>query len=390
VQPYRVLFPLGAASAIAGVLPWIAIASGRGGWPGLLHASVMMQGFELAFVTGFLLTAMPAFTHGAKCRPWELAIAATAVAAVVVLRLAGLEAAADAAFTLALAFTAVTLARRVRFGAAAPPEELALVALGMLLGIAGGVLETLSAAGLAPEPSPRLGLHLVARGMMLAIVLGLGGLLVPTFALVPDPLRIPGIARAGERPPRRVFVSALALLVAGAMAAEALGHAGAAAWMRAVAGAASLLLAWKLWRVPGKNARLPWALWSAGACVLIGLFAAALFPEHEIAAWHVVFIGGYGVLTLAIATRVVVSHGGHGLADESRVLGVPALAGIALALVARLAGGEVDPGLAPALAAAAALWTIAWALWLATALPRVLRTKRALMMPAAGPQPKRT
>jgi uncharacterized protein involved in response to NO len=390
VQPYRMLFPLGAAGAIAGVLPWITLALGRGGWPGMLHASVMMQGFELAFVTGFLLTAMPAFTHGPKCRPWELALTALGVVAVVLLRFADQEPSAHAAFALTLAFATFALGRRVRFGAAAPPEEFAMVAIGMALGIAGGVMQALSAAGLATEPSPRFGLHLVSRGMMLAVVLGLGGLLVPTFALVPDPLRITGVARAGERPPRRAFVAALALLIAGAMTAEALQHPLLAAWIRVAAAAASLLLAWKLWRFPGKPARLPWALWSAGALTLLGLFTAAIFPAHEIAAWHITFIGGYGLLTIAIATRVTTSHGGHGLADEARVLGVPALACLALALLVRIGAGEVDPRLARMLAIAAALWSIAWTLWLAAALPRVFKTKRALMMPGAGAQPKRS
>jgi uncharacterized protein involved in response to NO len=215
-------------------------------------------------------------------------------------------------------------------------------------------------------------------------VLGLGGLLVPTFALVPDPLRIAGIARPGERRPRRAFVATLALAILAAMATEALGHPTFAAWLRAAAGVASLLLAWKLWSFPAKPARLPWSLWAAGACTFTGLLTAAIAPTHEIAAWHVTFIGGYGLLTIAIATRVTTSHGGHGLADENNVLGVPALAGIALALIARLLAGEVDPNLTSTLAAASALWAIAWMLWLAAALPRVIRTKRALMMPSGA------
>lgn len=232
------------------------------------------------------------------------------------------------------------------------------------------------------EPSPRLGLRLVSRGMVLALVLGLGGLLVPTFAMLPDPLRIIGIARAGQRPARRAFVVTVALLVAGALALEAAGHPIIAAWTRLVAGAASLLLAWKLWRLPPRAMLLSWTLWSAGACVLLGLLAAALAPDHEIAAWHIVFVGGYGLLTMSIGTRVVVSHGGHPHTDEGRVLGIGTVAALALAAVVRSGAGEADPGLAPWLAIAGALWAIAWGLWLAGALPRVWRTKRAdLMMP---------
>ena len=380
-EPYRVLFPLGAACAVLGATPWLAAPFGAP-WPGLVHASLMVQGFELAFVTGFLLSAMPAFTHGAKCRPWELWLTASGVAAFASLRAWDLEASAGAVFALTLGFAAIAVARRVRFGAAAPPEEFALVGVGVALGVAGGVAQALAAAGLWAEPSPRFALHLVARGMMLAIVLGLGGLLVPTFAMIPDPLRIPGVARAGQRGPRRAFLAGIALLVAGALAAEAAGHPRAAAWTRAAAGSASLLLAWKLWRVPPLAARLPWALWTAGACTFLGLAGAALWPEHEIAAWHVVFIGGYGLLTMAIGTRVVVSHGGHPHGDEPKVLATSALACLALALIARMLAGEVDPNASHTLATAAALWIVAWLVWLARALPRALHTRRPdLLMP---------
>ncbi len=384
LEPYRVLFPLGAACAIGGALPWLAQAMGLAAWPALLHGSLMMEGFELAFVTGFLLTAMPAFTHGAKCRPWELAAVAAGVALFALLRVAGLEGIAHALFAATLAFTAIAIARRVRPGGAAPPEEFALVGVGLLLGVAGGVVQAMAAAGMIVEPSVRFGLRLVSRGMMLALVLGLGGLLVPTFAMVRDPLHIVGVARAGQRRPRREFVAGLALLIVGAMAAEAIGHPGLAGVMRLVAGAASTLLAWKLWRFPSRNHRLSWTLWAAGACLLLGLAGAAALPTHEIAAWHLVFVGGFGLLTISIGTRVVVSHGGHPFEDEPRVLGVATLVSLALAGLVRLVSGEADPRMAHGLATAAALWALAWALWLAAAAPRLLRTKRALMMPA-GP-----
>lgn len=380
IDPYRVLFPLGAAGTILGALVWLAPGVGRTGWPALAHMGLMLEGFEAAFVCGFLLTAMPAFTHGARCGPGELVTVSALVALVAPLHLAGVPVAAHASAGAALAFTLVTLGRRVRLGAAAPPEEFALVGLGLLLGIAGTTLAALAAAGIGVEPVARFGEHVLARGMLLAIVLGLGGLLVPTFAMLPDPLRITGVARAGQRGPRRAFVLGVAALVVGALLAEAAGHARAAAFARLAAGAASTLLAWKLWRLPARAPRrLPWALWSAGACVLAGLAGAAVLPAHVLAAWHLVFAGGFGLLTLAIGTRVVVSHGGHPPADEPRVLGPVVLAALAAAVLARVAAGEADPRALLLLRAAAALWAIAWLAWLVPVLPRVVRTKRPMV-----------
>jgi uncharacterized protein involved in response to NO len=147
------------------------------------------------------------------------------------------------------------------------------------------------------------------------------------------------------------------------------------------------MLAWKLWRLPGRGVRLSWALWAAGWCVALGLVAAAALPRFEITAWHLVFVGGYGLLTLAIATRVVVSHGGHDMAEENRVLGAGVVAAVVVALALRLASDGGSPEAMRRDALAAAAWALAWALWLAAAWPRVRRTKRRMMMPAAPAKP---
>jgi uncharacterized protein involved in response to NO len=104
-----------------------------------------------------------------------------------------------------------------------------------------------------------------------------------------------------------------------------------------------------------------------------GLWAAALLPRHEIAAMHVLLIGGYGLLTIAIASRVVVTHGGHAPEREGKLVTPWRAALLALALAARIAA-EVDPAHASLwLAAAAGCWILAWAGWLARARPDASR-----------------
>jgi hypothetical protein len=105
------------------------------------------------------------------------------------------------------------VARRVRPGEAAPPEEFLLVGTGMALGLAGAVVQVLASLGRLPEAAARAGVRCVSLGMLPALVLGLGGLLVPTFARMSDPLTIAGIAKAGDRPRRPAFVLAVAALL---------------------------------------------------------------------------------------------------------------------------------------------------------------------------------
>jgi uncharacterized protein involved in response to NO len=303
-DPYRVLFPIGIAAAFVALLPWVAQAlSGapwwpaalRPAWPGPAHAAIMMQGFELAFVCGFLLTAMPAFTHGARATRVELGVVTAGVAAFTVLRALEVAGAAIATLVTLLAL-GFAIARRVRGGAAAPPEEFLLVGTGLALGVAGALVETASVFGLMPPIAERYGVRAFSMGMVLALVLGLGGLLVPTFAEVANPLAITGIARAGQRPRRRAFMLALAGLLLVAVNLEFAGLGSLAGDLRALAVVASTQLAWKLWRGPGRGDSLAWALWLAGWRVTLGFVAAAVWPEQRVEAWHVAFVGGYALL----------------------------------------------------------------------------------------------
>ena len=379
-DPYRVLFPLGIAAALAGLVPWILVAAHLAvAWPGPAHAALMVQGFELAFICGFLLTAMPAFTHGPRCTPLELGAVTLWVGAYVVLRALSVPFAAWA-YLAALAALGFVLARRLRPGKAAPPEEFLLVGTGLALGLAGAVVQVLVSLGVMPEAAERAGVRCVSLGMLPALVLGLGGLLVPTFARMSDPLTIAGIAKAGERPRRRAFVLTVAGLLVLAVNLDFAGLIPAAAWCRALAALASTQLAWKLWRLPGRRDRLSWAIWTAGWCVALGFTAAAVWPLHRVEAWHVAFAGGYALLTLGIGTRVVVSHGGHAMTEERVVLSWWAVAALAVATLLRALGPVFDPERTTLhQAVAAGLAALALVGWFGAAWPRIRRARPRLL-----------
>jgi len=386
-DPYRVLFPLGIAAALAGLVPWILVAARVPlAWPGAAHAALMVQGFELAFVCGFLLTAMPAFTHGPTCTPVELGTVTALVGTHVVLRALGVPW-ASWAFLAALGCLGFVVARRVRPGEAAPPEEFLLVGAGVAMGLAGAVVQVLVSLGVMPEAAERAGVRCVSLGMLPALVLGLGGLLVPTFARMSDPLTIAGIAKAGDRPRRRAFVVGVAGLLVLAVNLDFAGLVQAAAWSRALAALASTQLAWKLWRLPGRRDRLSWAIWTAGWAVALGFTAAAVWPVHRVEAWHVAFVGGYTLLTLGIGTRVVVSHGGHPMSEESAVLSWIAAASLAAATLVRAFGPVLDPTRATLHhAVAAALAVVALLGWFLAAWPRLRRTRPRLIHLQPGPR----
>jgi uncharacterized protein involved in response to NO len=385
-DPYRLLFPLGFAFALAGAALWPLHAFGLIPYPGPLHRALMIQGFELSFVMGFLLTALPGFTKAERCHPVELAIAAASALTFGVAAFTDRPLVAQIAFTAAVLMLLVAAGRRVRHARVAPPMEFLFVGFGLLLGMAGGVLQCLSAAGLDLEPVPRFGERLLSLGMVLSLVLGVGSLLVPTFAGMRDPLVIPGIAGPHERRGRLWLYLALMAWLALAFVAEAAGHGGVGASLRAIAATGALLLGWKITRMPGRRDVPAFVLWCSGWLVLAGLWLAALAPGISTGALHLVFIGGFGLLTLGIGTRVIVAHGGHPIAFERATLGPAVVIAVAIALAARLAAEFFPARPLVWLGVSGAAWILAWLIWGARALPRLARL--APRPADVGPAPK--
>ena len=371
MDPYRILFPLGVAFGIVGAALWPLHALGLLSYPASLHWHLMAQGFQQCFILGFLLTAMPSFMSTAKCHPIEWGIAVAAMVGFGAAAILGAEAAAQACYLATILLVPVMASRRIVLGGRVPPEEFLFVGLGLLLGGIGAVWQGGIALGWLTEPVPRFALRLVSMGMILSLVLGVGGLLVPTFSSMREPLRIPGIAGPHERGPRRALYAAVALVLVASFALEASGRAAAGAWGRALAGSAMLLLVWKLFRLPGRRDLLSFTLWGAGWMILAGLWLVALDPARPLLGTHVVLIGGFGLLSVGIATRVVVRHGGHPLAEEAKVLR-PAVVLLLAATVAARAAAELNPpARAALLGVSATAWICAWAIWGLGAAPRL-------------------
>jgi uncharacterized protein involved in response to NO len=375
IEPYRALFPIGLAYALIGAGVWPVHALGLVPYPGPLHLTLMMQGFEQCFVIGFLLTSMPAFTRAERCRPRELAVAAALMMAFGAAALAGWAAAAQALFLASVLFIVATLGRRVWGNPDRPPEEFLFVGFGMLMAMAGSGLRLAAELGGGPELPARFAERLLSLGMVLSLVLGVGSLLVPTFAGLRDPLAIPGVAgpheRRGRRPLYLVFIGALA----SAFALELAGLAAMGMALRALTASLMGWWVWKLWRLPGRRTLHAFVLWGSGWMTIAGLWAALAWPMQAPGALHLTFIGGFGMLTLGIGTRVVVSHGRHGLEVEPRILDPAVVICGLLALGSRI-GAELAPASARAwLATSGTCWLIGWGLWGLRAMPRLVRTR---------------
>jgi len=391
IDPYRLLFPLGVLYAVVGALLWPLHAAGLIPYPAAAHWTLMIQGFQHCFILGFLLTSMPAWMHSLPSRPWELATAMLLMLGVGAAALLGAPFAVQVFYAATLVLVVVMALRRVRRSTSPPPEEFLLVAFGLLLGFAGAVMAAGSALGAWAEPSPRFGLRLIWMGMILSVVLGVGGLLVPTFTSMRDPLVIPGIAKPHVRKPRRILYALIALAMLGSLLLEAAGRAPAGAIVRAVTGSLVLLLVWKLFRLPGRADRVSYFLWGSGWMLFAGLWLMALVPQTPLLGAHTLFIGGFGALSAGIATRVTIRHGSYPIVQEGAVLRPGMALLLATALAARLLAETMPSARMAMLATSGSAWTLAWIVWGIGAAPRLLRrapaTPVTLQKPHAPPQP---
>jgi uncharacterized protein involved in response to NO len=360
-EPYRLLFPLGALLAWAGVLHWLAFAVGLTlEYRSIFHSLVQIEGFLACFASGFLMTFIPRRTRSPAASDIEVALAALLPICTAIFAWLEMWAVSQMFWLALLIMLAQFALRRFRRAPGSVPPSFVWVPGSLFFGLCGAVLAAVGAA----RGDDWMWLHDVGRGLVLqgvftGLVLGTG-----TFLL-------PAITR-GEAPrdstPRDARDRALHLtLIAaffGSFWLEQLVSVQAGFTLRAVTVLLALLPA-KPWippALPGLHRRIAWlAQWMLPA----GYAFVAAEPDLRRIGLHIVFIGCFAALVLAVSIHVTWSHSGRAarLHETPRSLKVMA-ALLAAALIARLLV-DLDPtrlmmwiGVAAACFLSA---TIAWA-----------------------------
>jgi uncharacterized protein involved in response to NO len=246
-----------------------------------------------------------------------------------------------------------------------PPETFPLVGLGLLAGAGGSVLVAGVSLSVFSPVWYALGRSLLTEGMVLLLVLGVGGFLGPRllgFAALPSFVAMNTTA-APARARAPVYTLAGVTLLVSLIAEYGFGVPGMAL-LRAATASAVILTTVQPWRLPAVRTTLAWCVWTAEWLVILSLWLVALAPEYRVDLLHVMFIGGFTLLILAVATRVALSHGGHDLARERGSW--PLRIGLATGLVALLAriGAPFSPqSYFGHLAWAALFWIVGNLVW---------------------------
>ena len=348
--------------------------------PHLWHAHEMIFGYGSAALAGFLLTAVPSWT-GAKSAPHRF------IAVVAGLWLAGrlavftsghlppaLVAVLDLAFVPVLAANLLSqLIKRPK------PQQMIILAILTAYWI-GNLMVHLEWVGLTADTAwAGLRAGLLTLGAMIMV---LGGRVTPGFTKN-------AMVQSGREIGLPWNPMPLAALAIAAALTQPLGYLLGAPelWLAPfalVAGTAGLVRV-ALWRgLWTRGKPILWTLhlsYALNALGFLTLGLAQLGLTSDLAALHLLGIGGVGGMTLAIMSRATLGHTGRALVAPRPVALAYAL--IPLAALVRFAGAELPAAHTAAILVAGALWLLAFGLFTVALWP-VFWGPRAARRPAGA------
>jgi uncharacterized protein involved in response to NO len=362
-NPWRIFFPMGVFLAWAGVLHWLLFALGMSdAYRAVFHATVQVEAFMTSIAVGFLFTFVPRRTGTAGPSRAELVIGAAAPLAVTLAAWLEHWAIAQAVWVCGAATVVIFVVRRLRLGADRVPGVFLWVPVALLSGIAGAVL-VIVAAILDPREAPEIwqvGRGLLFQGFMSALIVGVGGTMIPTLIRgAPPP-----VATLAPRRERIVQTSA-ALLFLASFPVEVYIAPRPGFALRALVAGGVLIRAARLWRRPTAPGLHRWFIWMSAWLLPAGYVIAAAQPALRSAALHVVFIGSFALMALSVSLHVALSHGGHperliGRPWQTWSMGLLLLAAAFFRVMAGADAAHVKDWLGPA-AGSFLLGTVAWA-----------------------------
>ncbi|KEO60089.1 NnrS family protein [Thioclava indica] len=374
---YRVFFLLAGLFAILSMIVWegwLAIHAAGGlvsdepfaMAPHLWHAHEMIFGYGSIAIAGFLMTAAPNWTKAKGAGSvFFLAMTALWLAGRMAIWWSGslspvLVAVVDLAFLPVVAgrILAMLLAR---------PKPQQMILLGMIALIwAGNLMVHLEWMGIS-EDTAYAGLR-VGLLALSSLILILGGRVTPAFTRN-------AMRRAGREDGLPRDLPALAIPAIGGGIAVTLSMLaglpeGVTGVLALVAGAAALarLMFWRgLWAL---RQPILWTLHLSYAAVALGFIAlgvSMLGLGSEVAALHVLGIGGVGGMTLSVMSRAAIGHSGRALVAPGELVFAYAL--VPVATLARFAGSAFPAFYYPGVLLAGALWIVLFTFYVISLWP---------------------
>lgn len=315
-EPFRLFFPWGLFVGCVGVALWPAFYwkwfSHYPGQPMDLHGRLMTLGFGGAFVLGFLGTAGPRMLGAPRLSGAEVVALLGLHGGAVAFVLAGSSRLACSLFASALLLLMGALGWRFSKRTDMPPPGFVLAAVGLLCGLAGTAVHALGFDLADGGRWFRLSRLLMNEAFLVLPVLGVGGFLLPRI------LQLPGrhVFPDSRTPPSGWWslageAAVAAGLIIVSFVVEANYSLRAGVLLRFV-----VAFGWLTRDLPGiwttrVSGTQAWVIRLALASIVLSWLLKWIDPVRWIAIEHVLFITGFGMIMLGVASRVVDGHSGN-------------------------------------------------------------------------------
>jgi len=367
IDAYRYFFPAGWLLGVWGVLLWILFRLNFVNYPGVVHPQIMMGGFFLCFVCGFLMTAAPKFTASYPPTKIDLWISTLLLAFLFT----------SIFFEKIFIFHLVVLALLIFLGSfflrrflsrtQSPPDAFMFVGVGLGSAGFGIIMLLLNDLEIVQGRLFDLGRLFFLQGYIIALVLGIGSRLVPALlgrGAMPTEFKTSSSIK---------LFACLAVLFVLSYILEVFISTIVGTVLRSIVMSFIIFKFWNIHLLPARKGHQPFWLWVSAWSLLIGQWGSTLFLDYRIHFLHLVFISGLGLMTLMIATRVCLSHGGHGtdLERRSKAVLVAAIL-MAAAAVTRLSAGFASVIYLSHLVYASYAWIIGLLIWGWVYLPKMI------------------
>jgi uncharacterized protein involved in response to NO len=375
-EPFRLFFPLATLAGLLGVLLWPAMIWGWiQSYPGPSHARLMIHGFFGGFILGFMGTAMPRLVDSRPFNAREVGLLLTWFTGSVIANAIGSNGWGDIFFVLGLGSLFWLLRARCHSGKTQLPATFILVAFGFLSAIAGLALQAASRWWETPFQLVLLGKLLSYHAFILLAVMGAGGFLLPRFLGTGVRRKASDEAQAASL--RRMDVRAAQLAAFFASLSYGMEALGWPVWAAMVRGAC--VTSFFCYHIPVERLRWSWKgvhplLLIGLGCIPLGILLAAWFPGARVGLLHFELMGGFGLITLGVATRVVLGHsGGRSRLERTHPVLLSVLALVLLGLLSRVSGEFLPHIQMSHYLYAAFAWVVGLILWACWVLPGFMR-----------------
>lgn len=308
VEPYRFLFPAGAILGVVGSSLWILFQlQWIHFYPRFAHANLMYFGLLWSFVAGFLMTAIPKMTSSSAVRNWEIGTAVFLALSQLILNLLDHVNISVLVYALQSLFLIFFVVRRFLVHKKVPFSGFMFLPLAFLQSLLGVILFYQS-----DFQNRQVVTVLCGDAFVLNLILGLGSRLIPVISRLPNAL-LPNEAAKRDA---WMVPSLIAIFLNLGFWFQLASFESLSYSFKTLAVAVACTLFFKIFVRPMKWSFVGMGLKASVVLLFLGQVLSLSFFQMGLAAIHLMYIGGFSLITFLISTRVMLAHGSQDLSYE--------------------------------------------------------------------------